>query len=453
LALFNEGMSDIWGMIMEYRIRPNSVWKIGEQIMNNGKTCLRNFQTPSDLNAQDQIAVTYGTTLYNSTDNRYFRSGVFSHWFYRLVNGGSGTNGLGNSYLLAGIGMDHAEEIIAECVFGGYFSNTTSYAAIRQATIAVAEQIYGNNSIEKISVTNAWYAVGVGTAAPAITISVINSDVLCSGQSRTFTVANAPDGYSWSKSSNLTLVNYPTSNSVTYSGGNANGPAWVSVSINDTELARKELYVGLPNYGEITANLGQTGLNRYEAMAFWQNDNYLPLPSEYPVDQYQWTLSPSSSGWTMTQLSSPEPPAWSRVRFSGTASSQSATVYVRGHNTCGYSGLIQVGTISAGGSGGLIGYVSAYPNPVSDILTVSMDADKYAEFKNAALSESGAVAKKTRPTFTISLFDLRGAEYHRTTTAENIRQIDVSDLAAGIYTLRIVDDITGKAVTNQIIVN
>jgi bacillolysin len=40
---FHEGMSDIWGAILEQRIRPNSTWKIGEQITKT-KPHLRNLQ-------------------------------------------------------------------------------------------------------------------------------------------------------------------------------------------------------------------------------------------------------------------------------------------------------------------------------------------------------------------------------------------------------------------------
>jgi len=37
-----EGLSDIWGAVLEYNIAPAKVhWKIGEEIMDNGKDCLR----------------------------------------------------------------------------------------------------------------------------------------------------------------------------------------------------------------------------------------------------------------------------------------------------------------------------------------------------------------------------------------------------------------------------
>lgn len=76
---FNEGMSDIWGVIMEHRICPSSIWEIGEQLTKN-YGCLRNIQNTNASNAMSKTANTFGSTQYNSGDS-YVRGGVFSHWF------------------------------------------------------------------------------------------------------------------------------------------------------------------------------------------------------------------------------------------------------------------------------------------------------------------------------------------------------------------------------------
>lgn len=39
-------------------------------------------------------------------------SGVLNHWFYLLSVGGSGTNDLGNSYAIQGIGIDKAAKLL-----------------------------------------------------------------------------------------------------------------------------------------------------------------------------------------------------------------------------------------------------------------------------------------------------------------------------------------------------
>ena len=197
---FHEGLSDIWGAILESRIRPNSTWQIGEQITLN-HACLRNLQNTNDPNAMQPIANTFGSSQYNSGDS-YVRSGVFSHWFYLLVNGGSGTNGVGNAYSVYGVGMDVAEDLIVEAVFNNFLDNTSTYAGIRTGMVNAATALCGANSLLVRQVENAWYAVGVGTqpTQPSLTGA---SFVCASGTN--FTVTNLPAGCTiiWTYSSNL----------------------------------------------------------------------------------------------------------------------------------------------------------------------------------------------------------------------------------------------------------
>lgn len=162
-AAFHEGMSDIWAAILENRIRPNSMWQIGEQVMANGKTSLRNIETTWDTNAHTNISNTFGSTDYNA-GGTYERSGVLSHWFYILVNGKNGQNGVQNTYYVNGIGIDDAEELVAEAVFNNYLDNTTSYPAIRTAMLNAATDLFGSCSSQYIAVANAWSAVGVGNS-------------------------------------------------------------------------------------------------------------------------------------------------------------------------------------------------------------------------------------------------------------------------------------------------
>ena len=119
-AVFHEGLSDIWAAIMKYRITPNQpTWYIGNQIMKSSSyNCTRNLLSTNDSKAFTKMADTYNTTQYNS-GSVYVKSGVFSHWFFTLVNGNVGYNGLGNSFTVHGIGMDNAEELIVKAVYGG----------------------------------------------------------------------------------------------------------------------------------------------------------------------------------------------------------------------------------------------------------------------------------------------------------------------------------------------
>jgi|GEM_PF-6440675 len=52
--------------VLEYNIAPAKVyWKIGEEIMDNGKDCLRNIQNPKVSNAYTPMAYTYNSTTVN----------------------------------------------------------------------------------------------------------------------------------------------------------------------------------------------------------------------------------------------------------------------------------------------------------------------------------------------------------------------------------------------------
>ncbi len=161
----NEGFSDIWGACVEHWAAPNKqTWLIGEEIMANGSDCLRNMQNPNDfLAGEGSHPDTYHGNFWDNNGNSHTNSTVLSHWFFLLSQGGNGTNDIGNSFTVNGVGIDHAQRIAyrAEAL---YLTSSANYAAARTATIQAARDLYGNCSNEVIASTNAWFAVGVGNA-------------------------------------------------------------------------------------------------------------------------------------------------------------------------------------------------------------------------------------------------------------------------------------------------
>jgi Zn-dependent metalloprotease len=280
---FNEGMSDIWGVIMEHCIYPNEVWQIGEQIMKN-YTCLRNLQNTNDNGALTKIADTYGSTQYNNSTEPYVWSGVFSHWFYLLAIGGSGTNGIGNNYTVTGIGMNNAENLIVESVFNNYLRNTTSYSAIRTVMINVASNLYGANSSEVIAVTNAWYAVGVGTQYTLPTIFG-PSAVPCTG---TVTYTSNVSG-TWTVSDNLQIINGQGTNAITVQRASGASNSNASVSING--MLTKNIYIGLHTLTAINGP-GIAG----NGVFYFSANPILPVTE----NSYEWFVVPTT-GVTITQ--------------------------------------------------------------------------------------------------------------------------------------------------------
>ncbi|HNV82544.1 MAG TPA: M4 family metallopeptidase [Tenuifilaceae bacterium] len=307
---FHEGMSDIWAAIMEYRIRPVAVWKIGEQI-DKVYQCIRNLGNTNDPNARTKMANTFGTIQYNK-GNEYVRSGIFSHWFYRLVNGGTGVNGLGHSYKVYGVGMDLAEDLIAKAVFENYLDNTTTYQAIRTSMINAAMAMSAPNSFLVKQVENAWHAVGVG---PSSSQPVINGNALVCGSNQTFTVDITlfGDYITWSHSNNLILVNgQGTNNLVVRASNNSNGGwGWIEATLNGQygtiTIPRVNVWVGTPSIllppNTFTIN-GAPCVERGNYYIY----NLINVLSQQPIstipgaNSYSWTLMPNDSNLTISTI-------------------------------------------------------------------------------------------------------------------------------------------------------
>lgn len=170
----NEGFSDCWGAVIEHYAdpketdaQPKRVWYIGEEIRNGNP--LRRMDFPKLKNNPDTYGGTYWTTITGCTptsSNDYCgvhnNSGVLNKFFFLLTDGGSGTNDLGNTYSVTGVGWTKSPEILYQTEL--VLSSTATYADCRAASINVALTLYGPCSPEVKSVTDAWYAVGVGAA-------------------------------------------------------------------------------------------------------------------------------------------------------------------------------------------------------------------------------------------------------------------------------------------------
>lgn len=304
LSKFHEGLSDIWSAILEYRIRPNNIWKIGEQITLN-KSCIRNIQSPGDASALQVIADTYQGPTYNQYSEydlagNYIQSGVFSHWFYLLVNGGSGTNELGNEYKVYGIGMDKAEDLLVKAVFGGYLRNASSYHDIRITILRAARDLCPNNNLLVNQIESAWYAVGVD-AQPNIATTTGEARVCSSGS--TYTVNNVPSGctVTWNKSANLNLTAIPNSNQA-FVSANGTGEAWIRATINsnctNVVLPSLTVWAGRPIItGNSISNLLDMGYSNYYKMLA-ASGNYAfggTLSAEVPlnagINSYIWSYA------------------------------------------------------------------------------------------------------------------------------------------------------------------
>lgn len=426
---FNEGLSDIWAAIMEYRIRPNDVWKIGEQITLNN-ACIRNLENPKDNSALIQMADTYGSTSYNGSQDYYVRSGVFSHWFYLLVEGGSGYNDKGKYYAVHGVGMDVAEDLIVEAVFEKHLNNATSYPSIMQNTTIAAENMNdGGNTVLAQQILNAWYAVGVSLSSPTQVTIVGPSDVCTSGA--TYTLSNLPSGVTvdWSYSIGLNYVSGQGTTSYTvepYSSGGGPLPfsveqisastasgyeGWVQAEITDASgtsiKVKKEVWVGTPNDEPIVVGDTEIGCG-------------LTLYREQDSKTVTWS--------TYGPLSIVGDNVGHRCTVEGTGQGI-GWVYASTVNDCGsVRGELQVDVDCR--------ILMASPNPASSMLEIEMDEQiiDYTSLEKA----------------TLVLYNSRSVPVYNKKFKSNKTSIDVSNLSNGLYQLQVI--YKGKKHTKQILV-
>lgn len=171
----NESFSDIMGVSVDNYCNPGPVnFEIGNDfsLIGNG---FRNMAYPNSKNDPDTYKGRYWVTGNLDNGGVHSNSGVQNYWFYLLVEGGIGVNDLGNAYKVKAIGIEKAVQI-AYRNLAVYLIPNSNYANARRYSIQAATDLYGECSQEVISVTNAWYAVGVGelpnvTAASFVTSS------------------------------------------------------------------------------------------------------------------------------------------------------------------------------------------------------------------------------------------------------------------------------------------
>lgn len=163
----NESFSDIFGTCVEFYVgkdKKEDIWMLGSELYTHGS--MRNMGNPKAQGQPD----TYGGINWVSPTNVsydnggvHINSGITNYWFYLLSEGGQGVNDLNNSYDVKAIGLTKAEKI-AYITLTEYLSPSSNFSDMRQATLMVTEDLYGIGSEEYKQVSNAWYAIGIGTA-------------------------------------------------------------------------------------------------------------------------------------------------------------------------------------------------------------------------------------------------------------------------------------------------
>jgi Zn-dependent metalloprotease len=436
----NEGLSDIWGAVIENWVDPNPVnnWLIGEQIMLNGRQCLRSLRSPKTEGYNPPIYPggypnTYQKTywvnvsncqIHNPDDNDHCachtNSTILSHWFYRLSQGGSGTNDIPHTYTVYGVGIDKAAAVVwqAESVNLTTHHNA-QYSDVMTQTIQAATDLYGANSLEVMQVQNAWYAVGLGSQPTQMTIS--GPTIVCYSPNSTFTLNNRPTGttVNWTKSSNLYIVSGQNTDALTVHAlsTTSSGEGWVQANLytgtgNVVTVRYQNFWVGVPAEPTIDGE-------QYPGCG---DINWYFLISDYYWGTYSWSVTNGLSiiGYSLGRKA--------KIRADEEGSS---FIYCDETNTCGTNyGSLQV----------LVGSCFdflLFPNPANDYVEITIDGTKMD------ISKLGE--------YDINIINVQNVAVSQLRTAQPSIRVSTKDLLPGIYVVQLI--YKGKSYAKQLVIS
>jgi Zn-dependent metalloprotease len=222
----NEGFSDIWGACIEHWAAPSKqTWLIGEELYDpTSYSCLRNLQNPkSTTTLEGPSPDTYHGDFWSYDGNPYPNSAVLSHWFYILSEGKTGTNDLGKSYSVTGIGIAKAQKI----AYGTLrrLTQDSEYIDAYNAAMAAVSSLYGYSD-EYIAVNNAWYAVGV---AEDYLIPITGPPHFYS--TATFHIENLPPNSTVTLNTPFNFILSLSGNTISIDANGYSGEGWFSATV------------------------------------------------------------------------------------------------------------------------------------------------------------------------------------------------------------------------------
>ncbi|MDR1347929.1 MAG: M4 family metallopeptidase [Prevotellaceae bacterium] len=444
----NESLSDIWAACVEnWATTDKQTWSLCEDL----GVSIRSMSNPNLFNDPDTYQGTNWYTGSNASIYVHRNSGVGNFWFYLLSQGGIGTNDLGNTYNVTGIGINKAAAIVYKAEIS-YLTSSANYAQFRNATISAATNLYGANSPEVMIVNNAWYAVGVGSQYIVPTISGLDF-VPCTG---TVTYTSNVNG-TWTVSSNLQIVSGQGTNSITVQKVSSNTTVvrYATVSINDIT---KNILIGSPKVTSIDGP-GVAGGGLY----YFSPNPYYPAAT-YSTNWYIYATDGSgTANFTITQNIN----NYLGVRFTKPGTYMILCAY---SNACATSSEMPVyitltvtqndlmPTYSTGSGNDSIGidgssssvWSSAYPNPANNELIIARTEDD-SSIAISALNTQSVKGKTSEVRVLLYSHSTARLVYNKIhQSSEKQIRIDVSKLPDGIYHLNMIEN--GEKVKEQTVI-
>jgi Zn-dependent metalloprotease len=411
----NEGLSDIWGAVIENWAAPEkNHWVMGEDI-SGGIRFLNNPKSlgyPNTYGGQYWISTSgCSPTQQNDWCGVHINSSVLTYMFYLLSDGGSGTNDNGSCYNVTSIGIVNAAKIAYRAE--QYYINSSSlFPDVRSAMIQAASDLYGPSSIHVSSVTNAWYAVGVGSASH--TSGDISGNEVCA-PGATINLSNSTSNVTWVVSpSNLFITSSGTGTSAFLQPViKASGPATITFTptagCGTSNAVSKSLWVGKPK-------------NNFSGpTSVYPDQIYTYTAAESNNFNWVWTLSPGVGDCGITY--------GGNCFFGSGGGGQNFTIvwmhesgYLRlnSSNACGAGPQKSIYiTVTTQGGCNPCQISSIYPNPSSTELNIKLKVNDDKD-------------KKNEPT-EVKLIDSYQTTLYSAVVTEPFHKIDTAGLPEGIY--------------------
>jgi Zn-dependent metalloprotease len=429
----NESLSDIWGACLENYV--NTTYGLSKDVWLHREEVGSANRSLSNPNLYSDPDTYQGNNWYTGSDVSIYvhtNSGVGNFWFFLLSQGGTGTNDLGNAYTVTGIGIEKAAKIVYKAETS-YLTSSANYTQFRNASISAATNLYGANSLEVVSVTNAWHAVGVGNPHQGI---IVGADIVCANSSKSvfqITLTNRPANstITWEMSSNVEYCYQAGANTFgfwTIGYGNAWINANITTANNQTYQLQHNFWIGTPDVPNVSSFVGGP---------------IIGVRVLNPPDgvNYRWDTSPAN--YHIDTLLAGDRNVNIQVSSPGTY-----TIFCWARNSCGERATpryfaVQVPTTSPRSS--------IYPNPVSDILYVELDneLDKSADALETNINSENI---NQRFTYDIYLYDFQGSLVQNSKAKKGKVEFNVTSLPNGNYFLHIYNGKDEKPEIRQIIV-
>jgi len=153
----NESFSDIIGKSLQYFREPeNFEWTVAHELLAT------RFAKPFRSMAQPNLFSNpkqYKGLHWRDGGGVHSNSGVLNHWFYLMVNGGSGKNELDSAYQVEPVDILKVLDLVFLCQTSYLQSNSTYTDMFEYSKLSCAS-LYGENSTIYNSMIQAWLAVG-----------------------------------------------------------------------------------------------------------------------------------------------------------------------------------------------------------------------------------------------------------------------------------------------------